>query len=239
MANTINVGSLAPAVGGKVDGIQAALVVNGGGADTMNVDDTGSTIPKTGTLTGTTLTGLGMGSAGITYGGIQVLNIGLGSGGNTFNIVVDALHDLPATTTVNGGSSANDHLNAQFLQDFNHKLNLLGFEFATISVAHDFNGTMSDTAPGNIQLLTVGHAVTPTGSLTAGNVTEMTVGPNALTPGDDMAGQIVVTGTLTDLRVAGGTPGTITAGHVGTIRVYGGYGPLITQIQRSRHPAPH
>jgi hypothetical protein len=233
LANTINVGSLAPAVGGKVDGIQAALVVNGGGADTVNVDDTGSTIPKTGTLTGTTLTGLGMGPAGITYGGIQVLNIGLGSGGNTFNIVVDALHDLPATIAVNGGSSANDQLNAQFLQDFNHQLNLLGFEFATISVAHDFNGTMSDTAPGNIQLLTVGHAVKPTGSLRAGNVTEMTVGPNALTPGDDMAGQIVVTGTLTDLRVAGGTPGTITAGHIGTIRVYGGYGPIVGQIMES------
>ncbi|MDR3638691.1 MAG: calcium-binding protein [Isosphaeraceae bacterium] len=228
--NTFNVGSKAPSTGGTLPPIAALLVVAGSGADTMNVDDTGATTPQSGTLTGTTLNGFGMSPSGIIYAGISTLNLNLGSGGNTLNINVDGTHDLPATTAVNGGSSTNDTVNAQFQQDFSHTLNLTAFEFMTMSVGHDFNGTLSDTGPGNIQSLTVGHAVKPSGSLTAGNITSMTVGPNALTPGDDMAGRINVTGTLTDLRVAGGTPGTITAGHIGTIRVYGGYGPIIAQI---------
>ena len=36
----------------------------------MNVNDTGSTVAKTGTLTATTLTGLNMGPSGITYSGL-------------------------------------------------------------------------------------------------------------------------------------------------------------------------
>jgi Ca2+-binding RTX toxin-like protein len=232
-ASTFNVGSNAPNTGGTLSPIAALLAIIGGGADTMNVDDTGATTTQLGTLTGTTLTGFGMSPMGIYYSGLSTLSLKLGSGGNTLNINVDGRHDLPATTSVDGGSSASDTLNAQYQQDFNHTLNLTGFEFTTMSVGRDFNGTMSDTGPGNIQSLTVGRSVTPTGSLTAGNLAAMTVGPNALASGDDMAGRIVVIGTFGDLRVAGGTPGTITAGHVGTIRVYGGYGPIIAQIMES------
>jgi len=42
-----------------------------------------------------------------------------------------------------------------------------------------------------------------------------------------------VDGTLGELRVAGGTPGTIVAGHVGSVRAYGGYGPLVLQIKEA------
>ena len=48
--NTFNVGSKEPMTGGIVDNIQGALTIPGNGADTMNVDDTGSTIAKTGAL---------------------------------------------------------------------------------------------------------------------------------------------------------------------------------------------
>src|SRR6516162_239063 len=58
----------------------------------------------------------------------------------------------------------------------------------------------------------------------------MTIGPAHLSVGQDMAGQIVVSGTLGSLRVAGGTPGSITAGHIGTVSVYGGFGPVVLQI---------
>ena len=86
-----------------MDGIQAALTIDGSGPDTMNVDDTGSTIAKPGALTSTTLTGLDMGPEGITYGGIADLFVSLGSGGNTF--LIASTHQ--GHTTVNSGLGTN------------------------------------------------------------------------------------------------------------------------------------
>jgi hypothetical protein len=194
------------------DSMTGAVTVVGTGNDTLNVDDTGSTIAETGTLTATTLTGLSMGPGGITYSGLSNLNINLGSGGatgNIFNIAIASGQNLPATTTINGGSSNKDCVKANWAQDFNGNLSLLGFEKTVI---------------------TIGHALTSAGQLTAGTIDSMTIGPDMLTPGDDMAGQITVLGTLGSLRVAGGTPGTIDAGHVGTIDAYGGYGPFVLRV---------
>ena len=89
----VNVGSLAPVTGGNVNGIQGALTVNDDNYGTLNVDDTGSTAANTGTLTDTTLTGLGM--AGITYNHLAALNISLGSGANTFNILSTSSRATP------------------------------------------------------------------------------------------------------------------------------------------------
>ena len=66
----------------------------------MNVDDTGSAVAKTGTLTSSTLTGLGMGPTGITYSGLAALNISLGSGNNTFTIFSTS---RGTATNLNGG----------------------------------------------------------------------------------------------------------------------------------------
>ena len=107
-SNIINVGSLEPVLGGIVDNIQGILTLIGSGTDTLNVDDTGSTIGKMGTLTSTTLTGLSMGASGIIYSGLSVLNISLGSGGDTFLIVSTPT----AVTTVNGNDGA-DTFNVQ------------------------------------------------------------------------------------------------------------------------------
>ncbi len=84
--NVVNVGSLEPAIGGIVDHIQGSLSVIGNGADTLNIDDTGSKIAKTGALTAFTITGLNMGPSGVAFSGLANLNIDLGSGGNTFTI---------------------------------------------------------------------------------------------------------------------------------------------------------
>jgi len=67
----------------------------------------------------------------------------------------------------------------------------------------------------------------------AANIVLMTVGPDFFSPGHDMAGRLVVSGTLTKLRVAGGTPGTIDAGLIGSVCVYGGFGPLVLQINEN------
>ena len=60
-------------------------VVGSGSGTTANVNDTGSTGAKSGALTATGLTGLGMGAGGMTYSGLAALNIALGSGGNAFH----------------------------------------------------------------------------------------------------------------------------------------------------------
>jgi hypothetical protein len=99
--NTVNVGSLEPATGGVLNDIQGVLSVIGNGFDTMNADATGNYLPKIGTLTATTLTGLSMGASGIAYSGLSALNISLGSGGNTFTVASTA---VGTTTTLNSGT---------------------------------------------------------------------------------------------------------------------------------------
>jgi hypothetical protein len=146
-----------------------------------------------------------------------------------YSVNITGMEPTYDTLTVNG-NGGNDGLTGNWAQDFNGTLNLFGFQKAALTVNRDFNGTLSDTQPGNIQQLTIGHALTSTGKLTAGNIDSMTIGPDTQTPGDDMAGQINVLGTLGSLRVAGGTPGSIAAGHIGTVSVYGGFGPVVLQV---------
>jgi hypothetical protein len=66
--------------------IQAANLTGGAGANTvLNVDDTGSTANKSGTLTGSTISGLTLPGA-ITYSTMAAVTIGLGSGNNTLTV---------------------------------------------------------------------------------------------------------------------------------------------------------
>ncbi|MFS6827004.1 hypothetical protein [Cyanobium sp. ATX-6F1] len=96
-SDTINVGNQAAGTlasrsangGGNVQGIRANLTINGdlptSGSDHLNVDNTGDSADRSGTLTSTTLSGLDMGGT-ITYGTIEHLLISLGSGSDTFTI---------------------------------------------------------------------------------------------------------------------------------------------------------
>jgi hypothetical protein len=102
----------------------------------------------------------------------------------------------------------------------------------SMTVGQDYAGTT--IATNKIGLLAIGGTMTNTGLVqTGGDLDEMTIGPDMYSPGHDMAGRIIVGGTLGDLRVAGATPGTIQAGHIGTIRVYGGFGPLMLQVEEN------
>ncbi|MBI1840419.1 MAG: hypothetical protein HYR88_06145, partial [Verrucomicrobia bacterium] len=94
-------GSLTPAASGIVDGVQGFLVIQGSGADILNVDDTGSSAAKTGRLTATTLTGLAMGAQGVRYSGVTDLGISLGSGNDRF--FVDSTHS-GTSTVLNAGN---------------------------------------------------------------------------------------------------------------------------------------
>ena len=103
--DTINVSSNAPVNSETVNSLSAQLTVNGdAGNDTLNVSDASDASANVGTLTATTLTGLGM-TDGITYVTVETFNLTLGNASagtsNTFNIQSTA---SGVSTTVNGGS---------------------------------------------------------------------------------------------------------------------------------------
>ena len=246
--NTVNVGSIQPPVpnyaptpnNGNVDKIQGALTVIGNLADTMNVDDSGATIAKVGTLTPTTLTGMDMGPSGITYSGLANLNVRFGStatltsplSGNTFYI--NGIDPLTHTAADGGTDIVPDDdevyvANAANSADFNGTLDLTRWESASVTVAGNLPGMISidkdpndPDAPAIVNPVTIGGSITGTISV-GGSITTMTVGGN-------LGGGLTVTGTIGSIIVGGGTPGTIVAGQIGTVAVHGGFGPVVANI---------
>ena len=106
----IVVGSLAPNLGGTLNGIGGPLTLDGqGGVDILYADDSGDTQPNTGTLTATTLTGLGM-AGGMTYGNMEVFEISLGSGDDTFDVTGTMRRDDFETITVLDTGAGSDHI---------------------------------------------------------------------------------------------------------------------------------
>ena len=182
-----------------------------------------------------------MGAAGVSYSGVSNLNTYLGLGGTTLpgspvgnNVAINvpAGLNLPGTTTIFGGSSSNDHLVGNWATNLNTIVDLYQFETGTLAVGNNVTGTVNFLS-GTLQTVTVGTSMTPGSVLNAGAINAMTVGPNHLVVGDNLAGQVNVVGKLGSLAVAGGTPGSVAAGSVGTIEVYGGYGPVVGQIEEN------
>ena len=91
-----------PTAGGTLDNITATVSVAGGGSTTLNLDDTGSTAPKSMILLANDVSGLSAGD--IDYSGLSNLNIKLGSGLET--VVVHST--ASGTTSVVTAGSAND-----------------------------------------------------------------------------------------------------------------------------------
>src|SRR5205085_1724399 len=110
------------------------------------------------------------------------------STGNTFNINVPAGQNLPANTTINGGSAGKDMLAANWDKDLNGTLNVLGFVTPTATVHGAIAGTLH--VSGDLTSLIVGRANTPT-----------TGGVN------DVTGQVIVGGSLTTASVSGNVSG--------------------------------
>src|SRR5262249_56631870 len=135
----------------------------------------------------------------------------------------------PATTTIDGGSSNADHLNATWYGNFNGQLSLSAFEFSTIQIDGDLKGTMTDTRPGDVQQVGVVGSVAPSGSLLAGSIGAMTVGK-------DIAGTVTSQSFITSLTVgsssyAGSVTGTarVSAGSdITAMTVYGDVAGKVT-----------
>jgi hypothetical protein len=216
--NTVNVGSNAPATGGVLTGVLGGLTVVGSASDTLNVDDTGDTAGQSGILTSTTLTGLGLGAAGITYSGLSALNINLGSGNDTFTI--KGITSVTATT-INGGSGTNTaviNITGDFL---GQNLTLLNFNTTSMTVTGNFYGTLN--VGGAITTVTIGGSLAKSGVINAGSINMVTITGN-------LAGTLNVTGALGTLIVDGATPGQIVVGSVQMITVLAGYGNTLLNL---------
>ncbi len=154
----------------------------------MNVDDAGSTVVKTGTLTATALTGLNMGPSGIAYSGLANLRIDLGSGGNTFLITntaagtntllnsgkgVDTVN-VQATsgpTTVNTGGGSNLNI-----------VNVGSLEPSIGGIVDHIQGSLSVIGNGQdtLNIDDAGSTVAKFATLTGSTLTGMNMGPNGV-----------------------------------------------------------
>ena len=108
-SNTANIGSLAPALGGTLAGIDAAITV-GSGITTLVIDDSGETTAETATVglisNVPTVTGLDLGNSGsVADGGGAAITINGGSGGATFD-VDESGGAITVPITVNGGGTS-------------------------------------------------------------------------------------------------------------------------------------
>ena len=228
--DTINVGSLAPAIlGGTVNGISAPLTINGdAGSDTLNVDDTGDVAGNTGTLTATTLTDLGM-SGGITYGTLEHLNIGLGSGGDIFTIA--STHT--GTTTLNSNAGA-DTVNVRMIAGAT-TVNA-GSENDTIHVGSLAPAILGGTVDGISAPLTInGNAGSDTLNVDDTGDTDLNTGTLTSTTltGLDMSAGITY-GTLETLNIglgSGGDDFTIASTHTGTTTLNSNAGGDTVNVQ--------
>ena len=147
-ADVVNVSSDAPSNLGTLDLLAGHLTIDGqGGVDTVNLSDVGDTDDNTGTLTATDLTGLG--TAGVTYAALEFLNIGLGSGNDTFNVQSTLLGALttvdagPGTDVINVSSDAPANVGTVDL--LAGHLVLLGGTGADILIVSDVSDTTDDT----------------------------------------------------------------------------------------------
>src|SRR5262249_18686374 len=172
--------------------IQGPLDFVGSGSDSLNVDDTNSATSKTGTLTSSTLTGLGMSSTPITLGGVtypggisyshvSTLNISLGSHGNNFTI--SSTNGSTSTTLYSGNGNDTVNLTTDSRPTTIHGQN--GND--TITVSNDGGATSSYGDSGN-DIVNV-KAISATTTVNAGNDTDtINVGSNAPNTGGNLAG---------------------------------------------------
>ena len=85
--DTIRLGARSAVLGTSRAIAAAVTVVGGGGRDTLWLDDSANTGRETATLTGTTVTGLGMAGGGVGYEEIERVDLALGSGGTEIEIL--------------------------------------------------------------------------------------------------------------------------------------------------------
>ena len=182
------VGSLAPSLGGVLSGIQAPLTLtNPSGPANVFVDDSGDANGTTGDITGSQITGLGMGSAGVIHYAAGELAVLAGTGPNT--IAVDGTSVPTAVTASHKGA-------VEFSNVYVHAIS----QSLTINDAGGpVNTYISSTAPG-----ISGTLANIRGAVTVNNTSNQ----STLTV-DDSGDTQATSGTIGAASITGlGLPGT-------------------------------
>ena len=224
---------------GILEAIDNDLVLAGGIEDDfLSVDDTGDTSANTGTLTATTLSGLGM-TGSISYYTFETLEIGLGSSADTFTI--ESTH---ANTTRLSGNGGDDTVNVNGTGAGGETI-LNGDEGNNIFNIRGISGNTSVNGGNSSNTINVGSNSLGTpgarGSNSGGNVNRiaglLTVNGNgpASGPGDvlnvdDTGDGSVNSGALTSTRLTGlGMAGSISYGTIEELNIsQGGGGDTFT-----------
>lgn len=257
--DTFYIGWQGASAPGSLGGIAASLTIQGNeGTNAAYVDDSANTVGQTFTLTTTTMNSTAMGDSGqIAYSGLATLNVLFGSGNDS--LVINDMSSTTATTI--DGAAGNDDATLNFTSDFaGTSLTLLNFETASLTIAGNFSGTLTNA--GAFTTVHVGGSMTSTGVFNAGSIGTMTLGGDlagqvnvtgaigtltvggavastgvinadsvgGMTVGNDFAGLLNVTNLLDTLAIGGGSPGKIVAGAVNFITVQSGYGNKVLQV---------
>ena len=212
-ADTVNIGSLAPALGGNVSAIGGSVsVANSSGSTTLVVDDSGDTTARSAVITNSSISGLAPGT--INYANLSSLTVRTGvGGGNSTNI-----QSTSVTTNIIGKSSGGGPDDSAVVgvggstQGIAAPLNFSnppGFTLITIDDSTDAtartvvvaNNSVSGISPAVISWVTNDtHAVTVYGG--TGGDTFTVTGTNRSTTlntgaGNDTVNVLATQGTLT------------------------------------------
>jgi hypothetical protein len=227
--DTVNVGSLAPAVGGSLATVRGALTVVGRGNDTLNLDNTADPDARAGVLTATGLTGFGLGTSGVAFDGLSGLNLSLGNGGNALTVEETA---AAASTTIAGGNG-NDRIDVRRAAGPTRVVTGTGTNAVNVGTAAPFDGSAAGgITSGTITAIRGGltiegrgtdtvtvdgsaDAAARTGTLTPAALTGLGMGPTGI--GYASVEALAVTlgsgdQTLTVLGTNDGTATTVTTG---------------------------
>jgi len=102
LTDTIVLGSRSPGPGSMLNRIRGAVEVVGSGIDDVVVDDSGDRNTRAGTLTASSLLGLGMGPSGLAYSGISRFDVSLGAV-NDFLHIMETHQRTAYTVAANAG----------------------------------------------------------------------------------------------------------------------------------------
>jgi hypothetical protein len=231
-SDTVVIGSLAPALGGTLAGLTAAVTIgNAAGSTALRVDDSGDAAAKTTTITSSAITGLA--PATISYSGLSSLSVLGSNGGTTFNLQTDTvpvsltggaandtfnlatgdLGALPAAVTVNGGGGSGD---AVVLNDQSAPASETYTITSTTVTRPGFGGltyntvehlTLNDGVGGNTITIVSTAATTPV-TINASGSNNTLIGPNLANTWTITGSNAGTVGNVTFSDIANLTGGT-------------------------------
>jgi hypothetical protein len=167
-----------------LDVLGASLSISGTGSDALLIDDSGSLLKRTLTLSATALTGLQSGAV-ISFSGLTSLELKLSSAGTT--LAISGTPASPATTTI-AGQAGNDTINvtgSAGLLTLNASSGTTAVTVAGIGGPVDLNanadGTLAVAVADGADLSNIAGALTVSGAgATSLTVTTLTTAPQSV-----------------------------------------------------------